>query len=374
VNNISALSTWLVTMIRENKRWKSSFTQDSGAIRVFYGFETLPSSREVASGGVVKTQDMQTVFPNTSRNPNILYLISSALPPYAPRMARYAKKAGAKVVLNQNGVAYPAWQEDGWETTNRFMREVLQQADYVFYQSRFCKLGADRFLGPRDKACEVLYNPVDTTFFYPLPSRLPLSPVRLLLAGSHHHFYRVQTAIDTVRRLRDAGLDTKLEIAGRCCWSANASSAEEQLQRYLQAHSLTTDVNFSGAYTQEQARLLFQRVHILLHTKYNDPCPRLVVEAMASGLPVIYSDSGGTPELVGGEAGIGIPAPLDWERDHPPSVELLSQAVEKILADYYRYSSAARMRAVTICDVKPWLERHRDVFVQLVKGEIVENK
>lgn len=355
-------------------RWKRSLVREPDAIRVFYGYESLPTSQELASGGLVKTQDLQSVFPNFSQGPNLLYLISSALPPYAPRMARCAKQAGAKVVLNQNGVAYPAWHGAGWETSNRFMREVLQQADYVFYQSQFCKLGADRYLDPRNESCEVLYNPVDTSFFHSSPSVYPLTSIRLLLAGSHHHFYRVQSAIDTVMRLRASGLDARLEIAGRCCWHTEDSSAEDQLRQYIEDHSLAAAITISGPYTQEQAPTLFQRAHILLHTKYNDPCPRLVVEAMASGLPVIYSASGGTPELVGDEAGVGVPAPLDWEKDHPPAAEFLAHATEIILANYNRYSSAARKRAVTVFDVKPWLERHRDVFVRLIKGDKIEDK
>ena len=80
-----------------------------------------------------------------------------------------------------------------------------------------------------------------------------------------------------------------------------------------------------------------------------------------------YSDSGGTPELVGSEAGIGIPAPLDWERQHPPDPEALADAIRRILAEYPRRSEAARRRAVEHFGVTPWLERHRQVFARLLE-------
>ena len=53
---------------------------------------------------------------------------------------------------------------------------------------------------------------------------------------------------------------------------------------------------------------MLRRAHVLLHTKVNDPCPTAVIEAMACGLPVAYPASGGTVELVGDEAGIGVAA------------------------------------------------------------------
>ncbi|MCI5140219.1 MAG: hypothetical protein D3909_00420, partial [Candidatus Electrothrix sp. ATG1] len=260
------LLTWLRAIPRERLRWRKKSVQSSKTVRVFYGYKSLPTSEDVASGGIVKTQDLQKEFPDTPNCPNILYLISSALPPYAPRMAQWAKEAGAHVVLNQNGVAYPAWYGAGWETTNKFMREVLEYADYVFYQSNFCKLGADHFLGLREKDYEILYNPVDTLFFHPAEFPPPISPFRLLLAGSHHHFYRVQTAVDTLKILIDSGQDVRLEIAGRFCWDTKEVSPEKELKEYIRRQSLAHAVTLSGAYSQREAPELFRRAHLLLHT------------------------------------------------------------------------------------------------------------
>ena len=86
---------------------------------------------------------------------------------------------------------------------------------------------------------------------------------------------------------------------------------------------------------------------------------------MACGLPVVYPASGGTVELVGDEAGIGVPHPDTWERDEPPPPEALAEAVVRVHAGRAAYSSAARRRAVEHFALEPWLERHAQLFAEL---------
>ncbi len=121
-------------------------------------------------------------------------------------------------------------------------------------------------------------------------------------------------------------------------------------------------VTFVGPYAQSDAPSIFQQAHLLLHTQYNDASPGLVLEAMACGLPVVYSHSGGVPELVGEDAGIGIPSELNWEREIPPDPEAMAQAVLGVADRLKEFSEAARQRAVDRFDLKPWLKRHQEVF------------
>jgi len=88
---------------------------------------------------------------------------------------------------------------------------------------------------------------------------------------------------------------------------------------------------------------------------------------MACGLPVVFSASGGVPELVGPSGGVGVPAPLDWEKDHPPAPARMAEGVLKIVADYRSYSESARNRVVKCFDVRPWVQKHKIVFDNLLK-------
>ena len=352
----------LQSRITSARRWRGAPGRD--AIRFDCGFDLVPGREHILGGGLVKVQDLLSRFPAHRASPNILYLISSALPHDADIQIRACKRAGGYFVLNQNGVAYPGWHGPGWEVANRPMRFAHAQADHVVYQSRFCREGAEKFLGPHDGPSSILHNPVDTAFFTPADEIPPGGPV-LLLAGTHQFQYRADTALETLAALRETLPDARLIIAGRHTWAPEAEAAA-----HLEAR--TRELNLGDAltrlppYSQSEAPALFRRAHFLLHTKYNDPCPRLVVEAMACGLPVIHSASGGLPELIPPEAGAGVPAPADYENDHPPAAEDLARAVRDLWPRYAAAREAARRHTAENLDVQPWLDAHETLFKALL--------
>jgi glycosyltransferase involved in cell wall biosynthesis len=344
------------------RRWAALATappRPGPPVRVFYGRE-LPAPGERAWGGLVKFQRLAQEVPNETRRFSVAYLGSNTLPPDERALLALLRRRRIPIVWNQDGVAYPAWHDGDPERVNGPMRRWLAAASHVVYQSAFCRESADRYLGPAQGTAEIVHNAVDTSVFTPAAAS-QREPLVLVLGGNQYQRYRLETALETLALLPDA----RLVVGGDLSWSASAPAEAERLARGL---GVADRVELAGPYAQRDAPALLRRGHVLLHTKVADPCPTVVVEAMACGLPVVYAASGGTPELVGEEAGIGVPVDHSWERDRPPAPEALAEAVATVAADRERYALKARERAVEHLDLKPWVARHREIFERLVSG------
>jgi len=356
---------WPLAVCRERARWRRTAPGAEGP-RLYYGYRRVLEAGEPAAGGLVKCQDLLGPFPNTPERPNLLYLVSSALPPNVRVMVRMAQRYGARVVLNQNGVAYPAWHGAGWRAANRTPAWVYHRADHVLIQSQFCRESAERFLGVRRGPSEILYNAVDVRVFAPVDAAPSEAGPVLLLAGSHHFWYRVAVAVDTLARLVPRFPGVRLVVAGRCRWRVREQEALTELRRYAGEQGVSNRLTLRGAYTQCEAPELYRSADVLLHTNYNDACPRVVLEAMACGCPVVYSATGGVPELVGEEAGIGVPGPRDWDKPHPPPPDRLAESVTQVMQQHDALRQAARRRAEQHFDVGPWVAKHSAVFQELL--------
>ena len=324
-------------------------------IRVFYGHDRVPSPGERAAGGTAKAQKLAERFPNHPTDFSILYLGTTWLPRDLAPLLRIARRRRAPVVVNQDGVAYPGWAGDRVEELNRPLRKALHAADHIVYQSEFSRLSASLFLGEPDASWEILPNAVDVGRFAPAEASPSGGPV-LLLGGDQTQAYRLELALHTLAALTPSQPGAQLLVTGRLV---------SEVASLVDAHGLHGRVHLLGEYDQRDAPSIFRRAHLLLHTKVKDPCPTLVVEAMACGLPVVYPASGGTVELVGDEAGIGVPHPETWDHDVPPTPDQLADAVDRVLADVPRYSAAARARAVERFSLEPWLGRHAEIFERL---------
>ena len=341
--------------------WKRRSLQRSTDQEPVVAFGGLLKSPSLIHGGAVKLLSLRDGMSSDEQTFNVLYLVSSAQPRFAIDLVRQVKARALPFIWNQNGVGYPAWA--GWqsERQNGPMRWLRQQADYIVYQSQFCREAAEKFLGPCATPSEVLFNPVNLKKFFPLPQRPPLKPLRLLTLGTHGYAERVFSTLECLSILRKEGREVTLTIAGRFQWSQGEASVRHKIKQL----ALDDVVTLLPPFHQEEAIRLYQSHHLLLHPKYLDPCPTVVIEALASGCPVVGSASGGLPELVSEESGFLIPVPLCWDRMITPTGRELAQGVESLLLRWRESAAAARIRAELLFDETRWVNRHRTIFQHL---------
>jgi glycosyltransferase involved in cell wall biosynthesis len=326
---------------------------------VFYG-----GARSGDLGGtLVKVRLLQSRFPEHLIGYSLLYMLSNAI--YLPAaVIERVRAAGVPLVLNQNGVFYPGWYQDGWQRENARMATVHAAADHVFYQSEFCRSCAEKFLGGRSGPSEILFNGVDTNHFAPADRQREPRSFTFLATGKFGRStaYRLTSSIAGLAAARAGGLDVRLTVAGPIepAVDANARAQTEAL-------GLSEFVSFLGPYTGTQAPSIYQAADAYLMTKHNDPCPNAVLEAMACGLPILYSASGGVPEQVGPNGGVGLPVPATFEEDIAPKPSAIAEGMAHVILQREAMAAAVRTRAIERFDLSLWFARHEAIFRSLVE-------
>jgi len=169
------------------------------------------------------------------------------------------------------------------------IRRVWREAECVIAKSQ----GEIELIRAADRRVECLLIPngVDLEQFKPADAVPEHGPLRLLCVarlierkGQHH-------LIEAVKRLADDGIGVTLDLIG----TGDARAANEAQAARL---GLGGRVRFLGYVPREEIPRHYAAAHVFALPSYNEGMSVALLEAMASGLAVIVTPTGGTPELV----------------------------------------------------------------------------
>jgi glycosyltransferase involved in cell wall biosynthesis len=317
----------------------------------FFGF----TRRGRTTAAFMKARKLADLFVTSPLHNGILYVCSGHIPlSYCLR----EKKRGVRLVVNQNGVYYPGWYGPEYAAANeRHLAGSYRAANYLIYQSAFCRDAARRFLGEPACPSEILHNPVDTGFFTPGGERPfdPGAPVFLATGNFSHpgRAGRLTLLLEAFALVRDGLPRSRLLVAGFALPALKAMMAQAG-----------PGVRYLGPYRYEHAPTLYRRGDIYLNTQFNDNCPSAVLEAMACGLPVVHLACGGTPELVG-DSGVAVPVEPSWKRFLYPPPQTYAAAMLEAVRRRDQLALSARRRGVEQFDLGIWKKRHHKIFAAL---------
>jgi len=133
---------------------------------------------------------------------------------------------------------------------------------------------------------EVVYNPVDCRRFSPGSGEKSYD---VLFVG---RFY-ASKGIATLLALARERTQTRFAVVG-------TGPLEKQIQEEA---SRLTNLVFLGEKEYSEMPAVYRSAKMLICPSYSDPFPLVVLEAMASGIPVVASRVGGIPEAVDDQVG-----------------------------------------------------------------------
>ncbi len=186
-------------------------------------------------------------------------------------------------------------------------------ADMTIFQSEYSKYSTMQKFKVIQREGPVIYNPVDLELFHPVGETIDL-PGRVRVCNASFSTGRLKGTWQ-IGDLAEAHPGITFVLCGR----------------YPSLPDVPNIVQL-GHLTPGEMAAAMRSCDVYLHLALNDPCPNVVTEGLASGLPVIYINSGGTPELVG-DAG------------EPFTIPLFGEVLDRVLAEQEEYAQRARQRA-----------------------------
>lgn len=174
----------------------------------------------------------------------------------------------------------------------------------------------------------IVPNVVDLARFSPAPRpQRPDGGAAILVARHLEAVYDNASAIRALSLLRQSLPHARLTLCGE-------GPERDQLQRLAGELGVAEAVHFAGKTTHAQMAQLYRRADLVLNPSLADNMPNSVLEAWASGVPVVSSAVGGIPHLIDNRENGWLVAPGDHAAMAEAMLALLTDrpAAERLVA------------------------------------------
>ena len=252
---------------------------------------------------------------------------------------------GVPVAVNYRGGQAGAFLE----RQGRFVAPVLRLANRLVVPSDFLREVFRR----HGLTAEIVPNIIDVERFRPANPQPPrFGGGCILVARNLEAIYDVATALRAFARVAERYPAARLVVAG----SGPERDALSDLARFLE---IADRVRFTGRVDNDRMAELYRDADVLLNTSRVDNMPNSLLEAMASGVPIVSSEVGGIPYLIqSGDTGLLVP-PCDPEAAADAVLRVLS---DPVLAERLKRRAGELVQAYAWENVRPqWLSLYGEM-------------
>ena len=240
---------------------------------------------------------------------DILYIHNR--PECAEVLAAPAERRGIRVVLHMhNSLLHP-----------RSKKHIPALRDVpVVFCSEFLRNEVVSAYPDHLQNTHVVYNGADNKMFR-AADRTQKSLPEIIFTGRVVPYKGVHVLIDAMRILEQKGIPARCTIVGGSAFGKSKPTRYvQELERKRPGN--TTLVGYKSG--KDLASLLRQADIFCCPSIWNDPFPLAPLEAMAAGLPVVASRTGGIPEALAYGGGVLVP---------PNDVGALADELQKLVED-----------------------------------------
>jgi L-malate glycosyltransferase len=199
----------------------------------------------------------------------------------------------------------------------------------------------------------VIPNQVNTDYFMPA-DRVPDKPPFRLFALAH---LTAEKGMDVLIRamqllLQQADCACRLRIGGE-------GKERKRLEQMTRDAGLTAYIHFTGRLSQEEVRQEMQQAHAFVHPSLMESFGIVLLEAMACGLPVIATRSGGPEQIIRPELG------LLCERDN---AQALAHSIQGLKSNYHAYvADHIRAHIISHYGTRAISRQYLEVYQRILK-------
>ena len=219
--------------------------------------------------------------------------------PAALTSAIMARVLKMKVVFWQSGTVHD------WDSKNKGIKNIFNKiivGSIVKLVDRFAT-GPESMLDYYKATLDVpsnklmlLYNDIDVMRFVPSSKVHNQEKIRLLIV---HRFSPVrQTTIYMPAIIEILNAECARGISFELTMIGEGPEIEELKEQAKKAIS-GVNINFLGATPNNTIQKHYKTADLFLMPSYREGFPRVIIEAMAMGLPIVATDAGGTKDIVG---------------------------------------------------------------------------
>ena len=206
---------------------------------------------------------------------------------------------------------------------------IWRKASALVACSEGLKQRAQQFMP--SASIDVIPNGVELDRFFPAKTSEKSKVLRMITVGRLSVTKRIEMLIDAVEILHRTACRLHLTIVG-------GGKTEQQLRKNVAERELTDVIKITGRIDSEKMPELYRQNNIFISASMQEGMSNAMLEAMASGLPIVTTRCEGLAELIDGNG-------IIVEKDN---IEEIAKAVKK-LADnpelHKQMSIAARKQA-----------------------------